>query len=95
MAAWVVLDAAGLDAAVLDRGVRGWISDVLEPVLPFDADAAMRADFERVAELSRYFGGTPREAERGEVVAATWAGEAPGGEAAADSIPRRRGGCGW
>lgn len=94
-AAWVVLDAAGRDAWVLERGVHGWVEDVLEPVLPAGADSTLRAEFERVAELSRYFGGTPRVGEPGEVVVATWAEASPPGEAVGDSTPRRRGGCGW
>ena len=47
---------------VLRGGVEEWAADVLSPTLPLDATLEQEAEFERLAELSRYFGGVPRRA---------------------------------
>ena len=47
---------------VLRGGVDEWVADVLNPTLPVNATEEQEAEFERVAELSRYFGGVPRRA---------------------------------
>lgn len=53
--------AAGrADAVHLEGGLAGWVSGVLEPVLPPPVTAIDSAANERAAELSRYFGGRPR-----------------------------------
>jgi rhodanese-related sulfurtransferase len=44
---------------VLREGLYEWIARVLEPRLAVDATAAERAEFERAAEQSRFFGGVP------------------------------------
>ena len=59
--AWVLLRMRGYrDVAFLRDGVYEWIVRVHEPALAADATPAERADFERRAALSRYFGGQPR-----------------------------------
>ena len=47
---------------VLRGGAEEWAADVLNPTLPLDATLEQETEFERVAELSRYFGGVPRRA---------------------------------
>lgn len=55
--------AAGRDdARHLEGGLAGWVSEVLEPVLPEPVTAADSAANARVAGISRYFGGMPRVA---------------------------------
>jgi hypothetical protein len=49
-------------AFILRGGVHEWVADVLNPVLPVNATAVQVAEFEKVSELSRYFGGVPRRA---------------------------------
>jgi rhodanese-related sulfurtransferase len=86
--AWVLLRAAGVRHVYFVAGGLGdWFDEVVEPVLPADADAQARARFAETAALSRYFGGSPREALPGETVRAAAAeGVAPLAERA-----RRRG----
>jgi rhodanese-related sulfurtransferase/uncharacterized membrane protein YedE/YeeE len=45
---------------VLRGGVQVWIDDVMSPTVASNASPAERAAFDRVAVLSRYFGGVPR-----------------------------------
>lgn len=45
---------------VLRNGLRGWLEEVINPVLAAGASAGSRQRFEARAELSRYFGGQPR-----------------------------------
>ena len=59
--AWVVLRALGRERLLyLEDGLAGWLDRVINASLPADASAEARAAFRDVAELSRYFGGTPR-----------------------------------
>ena len=59
--AWVFLRALGYRHVVFLRaGLHEWLDDVMSPTLPAGASPDARAAFERVAELSRWFGGTPR-----------------------------------
>jgi rhodanese-related sulfurtransferase len=59
--AWEQLRERGVDASYLLRGgVDEWVADVLNPTLSATASPEDEAAFERVAELSRYFGGVPR-----------------------------------
>ncbi len=44
----------------LDGALEEWYREVVYPVLPAGAGPSEEARFERVAELSRYFGGIPR-----------------------------------
>jgi rhodanese-related sulfurtransferase len=62
--AWLLLRRLGHPRArLLAGGVVAWVDEVIEPVLPAGTPAE-RARFDRVAELSRYFGGVPRVGER-------------------------------
>lgn len=62
--AWLLLRRLGHpDVRILRRGVLGWIDGVLEPVLPAGTPDE-RAAYERVAAVSRYFGGMPRIGEK-------------------------------
>jgi len=59
--AWMLMRAQGYNAVyTVLGGLEGWKDDVLYPVLPAQASAVDRARFERVAALSRFFGGEPR-----------------------------------
>lgn len=44
----------------LADGVTEWVDEIMNPTIAPDAAPAERAAFDRVAELSRYFGGMPR-----------------------------------
>jgi rhodanese-related sulfurtransferase len=87
---WVLLAARGVAGVrSLSGGYAAWESEVLAPELPRDADAAARAAFAPISDLSRYFGGRPRIVD---VPAAKGALSAEAGREAA--LERtRRGGC--
>ena len=54
----------------LRGGVTAWLDEVISPAIPSQATAAQAAAFRRRADVSRYFGGSPRRVEatpRGEV----------------------------
>ena len=56
---WLLLRRLGHPRVrILEHGVLGWIDDVLQPVLP-SGTAEERARYQRVATVSRYFGGLP------------------------------------
>jgi rhodanese-related sulfurtransferase len=77
--AWVFLRALGHRRVLfLRNGLHEWLDDVMSPTLAAGAPAELQAAFERVAELSRSFGGTPRRL--------TGAATAPG-----TAVARRRG----
>jgi rhodanese-related sulfurtransferase len=61
------------DVAFLRQGLYEWISRVHEPALAVDATPTERAEFERLAALSRFFGGQPRlDVPRAEIPAGHW-----------------------
>ena len=65
--AWLALRRAGFADAYYVRDVVGaWVDRIISPVLSPDASDAERHAWERQADLSRYFGGFPRIAERDE-----------------------------
>lgn len=72
--AWTLMRLRGYrDVAYLREGLYEWIARVHEPALALDATPAERADFERLAMLSRYFGGRPRvDVRRSELPAGYW-----------------------
>ena len=76
--AWVLLRALGFrDVKFLAGGLLDWLDDVMHPALGTGPDA------QRVAALSRYFGGSPRT---GAIV--------PNGESVTATVARmRRRGC--
>ena len=72
--AWVMLRALGVSHVLfVPGGLADWRDDVLNPLLPVDGSPAERA---RIAELSRYFGGSPRieGSQGGEVAGAAQTG---------------------
>jgi rhodanese-related sulfurtransferase len=87
--AWVFLRALGYRHVYFLRGgLDDWLDDVMNPTVAANASARVKAGFERVAELSRYFGGVPR------VGAPAPAGTESPAVNAADKIARlRRRGC--
>lgn len=60
---------------VLKEGIVEWLGRVQEPRLAIDATPAERDEFERAAEMSRFFGGVPRAGvPREEVPQGYWTG---------------------
>jgi rhodanese-related sulfurtransferase len=79
--AWVFLRALGYRRVYFLRGgAYEWLQDVMNPTISENASAAERAEFAKVAALSRYFGGQPR------------VGIAPAGEEIPLPAPRDSGG---
>jgi rhodanese-related sulfurtransferase len=74
--AWVLLRLRGYrHVFVLREGIYEWVARVLEPRLAVDATAAERVEFERAAELSRFFGGVARaDVARSDVPVGYWTG---------------------
>lgn len=61
--AWMLLHLRGVTHAyILQDGLEAWEEDVLAPRVPFGADSATLARFERIRALSAYFGGKPSRA---------------------------------
>ena len=59
--AWVLLRAMGLRRVFFLRGgLYEWLDEVMEPRIAQDAPPEREAAFREAAELSRFFGGTPR-----------------------------------
>ncbi len=66
--AWREAREAGYEGALfLADGVAEWLREIMSPRLSPDASAAERAAFDKVAQLSRYFGGLPRVATADEL----------------------------
>ncbi len=58
--AWFLMRAQGYRGVyMLLGGLAAWQDDILFPPVPAADDAPGQADFARLAEVSRYFGGTP------------------------------------
>jgi rhodanese-related sulfurtransferase len=76
---------------VLRGGVDEWVADVLNPTLPVYTTPGQEAEFERVAELSRYFGGVPRRATPTDAPADANAAATPGAAARQLEAVIRRG----
>ena len=59
--AWMLLRAQGYEAVYFVLGgFDAWQDEVLFPTLPADADAQARAQFERAAQVAKFFGGEAR-----------------------------------
>jgi rhodanese-related sulfurtransferase len=59
--AWMLLRAQGYEAVYMVLGgLEAWKDEVLFPSLPPEADAQARAQFERTAQVAKFFGGEPR-----------------------------------
>jgi rhodanese-related sulfurtransferase len=88
----------GVEVRVLREGLSEWLGRVHEPRLAVDPTPAERAEFERAAPMSRFFGGVPLAGvPRADVPTGYWTG-APRSEellaaAALESVAsiRRRG----
>ncbi|MFN7942139.1 MAG: rhodanese-like domain-containing protein [Thermoanaerobaculia bacterium] len=90
--AWVLLAARGQSSVFFLRGgLAAWLDEVMNPTLARDAPPAAVAEFERVAALSRYFGGVPRRIDT--PMAGTPAPPATSGDTAARIAALRRRGC--
>ncbi len=69
--AWFLLRAQGYRGVyILFGGLEGWKDDVLYPVLPENASAEQKAEFERARALAEHFGGQARTGAA-EIAAAT------------------------
>jgi rhodanese-related sulfurtransferase len=63
--AWILLQTMGhRQVYFLRGGMREWIDDVMNPTIAADASPATRAAFQRVSDVSRYFGGVPRVVDK-------------------------------
>jgi rhodanese-related sulfurtransferase len=63
--AWTLLRAMGVQNAwFIAGGMADWHEEVLSPVLAKNASPAEALAFEKIAELSLYFGGAPSIGER-------------------------------
>ena len=64
---WVFLRALGHERVYFLRGgLYEWLDDVMNPTIASTSSDSSRADFAKVAEISRYFGGVPRSEARGD-----------------------------
>ncbi len=91
--AWVLLRTRGFRRVFfLREGMYEWNSRVLAPRLAVDATASERAEFQRAATLSRFFGGMPRAGvPRSEVPTGYWTDDHTGEPAPVAKTVRRRG----
>ena len=90
--AWVFLRALGHRRVVfLRNGLHEWLDDVMSPAIAADAPDDALAAFTEIAELSRWFGGTPRWIPAGAPAAAAPPAGEGDGEASARIAVRRRG----
>lgn len=59
--AWMLLRAQRFQGVyMLLGGLDSWMEEVLFPALPTDATPQQTTEFERIAQMSTFFGGTPR-----------------------------------
>ena len=62
---WVFLRAMGFTRVYfLKGGLYEWLDDVMNPAISPTASENERVEFQRVSEISRYFGGAPMVGER-------------------------------
>jgi len=77
--AWVLLQALGYKQVYFLRGgLQEWIDDVMNPTILATAPPRAMAEFKRVGEISRYFGGVPRIVDKLEPRPANAAGATEG-----------------
>lgn len=70
--AWMLLRAQGYDAVYMVRGgLDAWKDEVLFPALPAEADAKALAQFERAAQVAKFFGGEARAGAEAAAAAAS------------------------
>lgn len=59
--AWFILKSANYKAVyILNGGLNAWKNEILFPKLDVNASAQQKAEFEKVKNISTYFGGTPQ-----------------------------------
>lgn len=59
--AWFILKSANYKAVyILNGGLNAWKNEVLYPKLDVNATAEQKAEFEKVKQVSLYFGGSPQ-----------------------------------
>jgi len=64
--AWFLLKAEGYKAVyILLGGLNAWKDTILFPYIPADPDPAQIVALEKMKEVSRFFGGSPRTGEGG------------------------------
>jgi rhodanese-related sulfurtransferase len=92
--AWVLLQALGYKQVYFLRGgLQEWIDDVMNPTILATATPAAMADFKRVGEISRYFGGVPRIVDKLEPRAANTEGDGSASSTSDAAAAIRRRGC--
>lgn len=58
---WFILKSKNFKGVyLLDGGLKKWKDEVLFPKLPADATPEQVAEFEKIKEISKYFGGVPQ-----------------------------------
>lgn len=59
--AWFILKSANFKAVyILNGGLNSWKNEILFPKLDVNASEEQKAEFEKVKNVSAYFGGTPQ-----------------------------------
>lgn len=59
--AWFILKSANYKAVyILNGGLNAWKNEILFPKLDVNASEQQKAEFEKVKNISTYFGGTPQ-----------------------------------
>ncbi|HUQ19042.1 MAG TPA: rhodanese-like domain-containing protein [Gemmatimonadaceae bacterium] len=92
---WVFLRALGHQHVYFLRGgLREWLDEVMNPVVREGTTESARAEFTKVAALSRYFGGVPRAIGSSDAGPSTSAAKPALQSNIADEVRRmRRRGC--
>ncbi len=97
--AWVLLQALGFKQVYFLRGgLQEWIDDVMNPTILATATPRAMAEFKRIGEISRYFGGVPRIVDKLEprpanAEGANTEGDGPASSTADAAAAIRRRGC--
>ncbi|MFA3782674.1 rhodanese-like domain-containing protein [Melioribacteraceae bacterium 4301-Me] len=59
--AWFILRSDGYkNVYILNGGLEAWKNKILFPVLAQNANTEEKAEFEKIKEISKFFGGTPK-----------------------------------
>jgi len=59
--AWFILKSSNFKAVyILNGGLNAWKNEILFPKLDVNATDAQKAEFEKIKQISSYFGGTPQ-----------------------------------